>query len=71
MVKLGRYRHYKGGIYNVIAVGLLESNHEPMVVYMSEEESGEFPAGSTWIRAEKEFAEVMDDGRPRFQYLLA
>lgn len=71
MVKLGRYRHYKGGIYKVIALAKLESNHQDMVVYVSEEDSGEFPVGTVWVRPATEFEERVDGGVSRFQYLIA
>ena len=56
-MELGLYRHYKGGEYEVIAVALDEATHEPMVVYKSLQESGEFPVGTVWVRPQDEFEE--------------
>ena len=60
MILLGRYKHYKGGEYEVIAVGLQEATHEPMVVYRSLQDGGDFPAGTIWIRPESEFVEKFE-----------
>ena len=32
-IRLGRYRHYKGGEYEVIGVARHSETHEPLVVY--------------------------------------
>ena len=58
----GRYRHYKGGLYEFVCIATLESDLSPMVVYRAAD-------GSTWIRPESVFFEtVMVDGvaLPRF-----
>lgn len=59
----------------MIATGLTEADHQEMVVYKSLEVSGDFPAGTVWIRPVSEFMETVawDDGVPRarFQRLLA
>ena len=60
MIELGRYRHYKGGEYEVIATGLMESSHEPVVVYRSLGQSGEFPAGTVWVRPVAELEEIVE-----------
>jgi hypothetical protein len=75
MLKLGKYRHYKGVLYEVIATALSEAGHHEMVVYKSLEDSGDYPAGTVWVRPLSEFTESVEwgDGAPRarFQRLLA
>ena len=61
----GRYRHYKGNKYVVLAVGRnSEDPDEELVVYQglyTDEKYGENP---TWIRPEKMFLEkVTIDGK--------
>lgn len=53
----GKYRHYKGGKYEVLMTGKLENSHEEMVIYKSLSDSGEFLAGTIWIRPLSEFKE--------------
>jgi hypothetical protein len=62
---LGRYRHYKGGEYEVIGVARHSETHEPLVVYR--------PLYNTtgwWVRPHAMFFETVTiDGvaRPRFE----
>ena len=62
---LGRYRHYKGGEYEVVGVARHSETLEPMVVYR--------PLGNAsglWVRPHAMFFEqVVIDGvpRPRFE----
>lgn len=61
---LGRYRHYKGGEYEVIGVARHSETHEPLVVYR--------PLYNTtgwWVRPHGMFFETIElDGQqvPRF-----
>jgi hypothetical protein len=61
---LGRYRHYKGGEYEVIAVARHSETHEPLVVYRPlYDDSG------WWVRPHAMlFEEVVAAGvrQPRF-----
>jgi Protein of unknown function (DUF1653) len=62
----GRYRHYKGGEYEVIGVARHSETHEPLVVYrpLYGNDSG------WWVRPHAMFFEaVLVDGsrRPRFE----
>lgn len=57
---LGVYRHYKGGLYRVHAIATFESTHEPVVVYESLQDSGEFPEGTYWVRPLREFTARLD-----------
>jgi hypothetical protein len=61
----GRYRHYKGGEYEVVAVARHSETHEPLVVYRP-------LAGDSgwWVRPHAMFFESIDVGgtlAPRFQ----
>ena len=61
---LGRYRHYKGGEYEVIGVARHSETNEPMVVYRPL-----YNASGWWVRPHAMFfGSVVVDGhaRPRF-----
>jgi hypothetical protein len=63
--EVGRqYKHYKGGVYTVLAIGHLEANPaERMVVYQSEYDTTDYPRGTVWIRPVDSFngTIVIDD----------
>lgn len=57
-----KYRHYKGGIYELVGEATLESDLTPMIVYRAED-------GTMWVRPKSVFMELIDvDGAltPRF-----
>lgn len=57
-----RYRHYKGGLYELVCMATLEADLSPMVVYRAAD-------GSVWTRPSAVFFELVDvDGTqvPRF-----
>ena len=61
---LGRYRHYKGGEYEVIGVARHSETHEPLVVYRPL-----YNATGWWVRPHAMFFEDIDVGgvrQPRF-----
>jgi hypothetical protein len=63
-VKPGRYRHFKGGEYEVLAVATHSETHEPLVVYRPL-----YNDTGWWVRPLGMFAEmVTHEGRkvPRF-----
>ncbi|HJR75397.1 MAG TPA: DUF1653 domain-containing protein [Nitrospiraceae bacterium] len=67
MIKPGRYRHYKGGEYEVLGIAKHSETEEDFVVYRQL-----YGAGGLWIRPTGMFAEtVMIEGRavPRFKFL--
>lgn len=67
--KLGKYKHFKGGLYNVIGVAKHSETLEELVVY---EALYENPNGKLWVRPLKMFTETVDrDGKvmPRFEYI--
>ena len=68
MLKLGKYRHFKGKDYEVIGVAKLEETLEDMVVYRPLYKS-EY---SLWVRPLNVFTENVEvDGKtmPRFEYI--
>ena len=67
MIKPGRYRHYKGGEYEVLGIAKHSETEEDFVVYRQLYGSGDW-----WIRPKRMFAEKISiDGQavPRFQPL--
>lgn len=67
MIKPGRYRHYKGGEYEVLGIAKHSETEEDFVVYRQL-----YGAGGLWIRPKEMFADmVVIDGRPvpRFEWL--
>lgn len=71
-MKLGKYKHYKGNLYEVIDVARYSEDHmQEFVVYKSLYE-GDYPYGQVWIRPKAMFLEnVEKDGNvfPRFEYI--
>lgn len=62
----GRYRHYKGGEYEVIGVARHSETHEPLVIYRPLYDAN---ATGWWLRPHPMFfGDVVIDGvaRPRF-----
>lgn len=56
--KPGRYRHYKGGEYEVLLCAIKENTLEPMVIYRS------LTHGTIWVRTVTEWNnEVNVDGK--------
>ena len=57
-----QYRHYKGGLYELVCEATLESDLTPMIVYRAAN-------GTVWIRPKTVFFELVEvDGQqvPRF-----
>lgn len=57
-----RYRHYKGGIYELVCEAVMEADHTPVMVYRGRD-------GTVWVRPRAAFFEDVDvDGAvvPRF-----
>jgi len=70
-VKLGRYKHYNGKFYELIAVGRIRKDKETVVVYRGLYEDPEFGKNPVWVQPKARFFEnVKVDGveMPRFQY---
>lgn len=65
----GRYRHYKGGEYEVIGVARHSETHEALVMYRPL-----YNDSGWWVRPHTKFFEQIDiDGKlqPRFQLITA
>ena len=57
-----QYRHYKGGLYELVCEATLEADLTPMIIYRAAD-------GSIWARPKSVFFELVDvDGvmTPRF-----
>ncbi len=55
------YRHYKGNLYKILALGKYSETLEDMIVYQAIKD------GKVWIRPAKMWNEVIDsNGRLRF-----
>ncbi|MDE7390203.1 MAG: DUF1653 domain-containing protein [Lachnospiraceae bacterium] len=66
-IKLGRYRHFKGNEYAVIAFATDSETLEKTVIYKQLYNNGDY-----WVRPAKMFCDVVEvDGRkvPRFEYI--
>ncbi len=63
--KLGKYKHFKGNMYEVIGIAKDSETQEEMVVYKN-------PEGGLWVRPKKMFLEdVTRDGKTmkRFEFI--
>ena len=64
-IELGKYRHYKGGLYEVVGVANHSETLEKMVVYKHLDDDG-----GLWVRPLSMFKELVEkDGEkiPRFK----
>lgn len=63
-VTLGRYRHYKGGEYEVVAIARHSETLEDMVVYKALYGDGDY-----WVRPLSMWSEVVCvDGKPVLRF---
>lgn len=71
-IKIGKYQHYKGGLYEVIGVAHHSETLEELVVYKMLYNKGDYKIGDLWVRPKKMFLEtiVVDSVEtPRFKYI--
>ena len=68
-IKLGKYKHYKGHICNVIGVAKHSETMEELVVYTHPDKDGTEQLWARPIAMFKEDVEVGDYKGPRFEYL--
>ncbi len=69
MLKLGKYKHYKGNEYRVICIAKHTETNEDLVIYEALYENLE---SKIWARPLKMFLEEVEvDGKkiPRFEYI--
>lgn len=71
-IKKGKYRHYKGNLYEIKGVVINSETLEEMVVYKGLYKSQDFGDFPVWVRPLKMFFDkVKVDGKtiPRFKYI--
>lgn len=72
MIRLGKYRHFKGKDYEVIAIARNSEDLEEMVVYRALYDSDEFGNNAIWVRPLKMFTEHVEKDNysgPRFKFI--
>lgn len=62
---IGKYRHYKGGEYEILSLAMNEATHEWCVVYRALHDNDENP--KEWIRTYEDFNATLPNGRLRFE----
>lgn len=70
-IRLGKYRHYKGDIYEVIGIAKHSENLESLVIY-KHVTGGKTGEDHFWARPYGMFLETVEKGgkrMPRFEYL--
>ncbi len=60
MIVLGFYRHYKGGVYEVVGTALHESTHEVLVLYRPLIAQAALIA-DFWARPQTQFEEMVEN----------
>jgi cyclomaltodextrinase / maltogenic alpha-amylase / neopullulanase len=68
----GKYKHYKGGEYEVVGIARDEETLDKLIVYKALYETKDFPKGSLWVRPLEMFMEEVDvEGElvPRFSMI--
>jgi len=66
----GKYRHYKGNFYEVIAVARdSEEPQKELVIYKALYDSPEFGKNQVWVRVKEDFlAKITKDGKKFFRF---
>ncbi len=66
----GKYKHYKGNFYEVIAVARdCEDPQRQLVVYKALYDSPEFGPNQVWVRPKEDFlAEVTKEGETFYRF---
>lgn len=67
MIKLGRYKHFKGNEYEVVGIAKDSETLEEMVIYKAL-----YDDGTLWVRPSKMWEEQVErDGKvfTRFEYI--
>lgn len=64
LIKPGKYQHYKGKFYEVIAEGRNSETLEEVIIYKGLYDSAEFGKNAVWVRPKKMFMEeVIVEGK--------
>ena len=66
-LKPGKYRHFKGGEYELIGIAKHSETLEPMVIYRAL-----YGEGGLWVRPAAMWNEIVDKPEyhgPRFRYI--
>ncbi len=66
-IKLGKYKHYKGKMYEVIGLATHSETLEELVVYKMLYNKGKYKKGSLWVRPRKMFFEKVNVGGKQVQ----
>jgi hypothetical protein len=66
----GKYKHYKGNIYEVIAIARDSGDpQKELVVYKALYDSPEFGSNQIWARSKEDFlAEITKEGKTLFRF---
>lgn len=70
--KIGKYRHYKGQIYQVLHFGFDSETLQKVVIYQGQYQSSEFGDFPIFVRPFAEFfasIAVNGDIKPRFEFI--
>ncbi|MCF7795930.1 DUF1653 domain-containing protein [Patescibacteria group bacterium] len=66
---LGKYKHYKGGLYEVIGEGIDSENLEEVIIYKSLYKNDKYPKNTIWVRPKKMFLEkIIINGEEIFRF---
>jgi cyclomaltodextrinase / maltogenic alpha-amylase / neopullulanase len=70
-LKEGTYKHFKGGLYEVVGTGLDSETKKELVIYSSLDPSGDYEEGAIWIRPMDMFLEEVEvDGKKQKRFEL-
>jgi hypothetical protein len=72
IIKIGKYRHYKGKAYEIIGIAKHSETLEDLVIYKALYDSEEFGKNALWARPISMFLEtvvVNNNKIPRFEYI--
>lgn len=70
--KIGKYRHFKGKIYQILYFGFDSETLEKVVIYQGQYDSPQFGTKPIFVRPYKQFFDfVQADGfiKPRFEFV--